>query len=76
VPGSIARAGSAVMIAALTESGDLAAAGTAGAAALAQCRDAGDLLNLPYMRGRSIGTERVTSIDAALFEFGQEMVAH
>jgi predicted ATPase/DNA-binding CsgD family transcriptional regulator len=51
VPGSIARAGSAVMIAALIESGDLAAAGTAGAAALAQCRDAGDLLNLPYMLG-------------------------
>jgi predicted ATPase/DNA-binding CsgD family transcriptional regulator len=49
VPGSIARAGSAVMIAALIESGELAAAGTAGAAALAQCRDAGDLLNLPYM---------------------------
>jgi len=37
------------MIAALTETGDLAAAGTVGAAALAQCRDAGDLLNLPYM---------------------------
>ena len=51
VPGSIARAGSAVMIAALIESGDLAAAGTAGAAALAQCRGAGDLLNLPYMLG-------------------------
>jgi predicted ATPase/DNA-binding CsgD family transcriptional regulator len=51
VPGLIARAGSAVMIAALIESGDLAAAGTAGAAALARCRDAGDLLNLPYMLG-------------------------
>jgi len=51
VPGSIARAGSAVMIGALIESGDLAAAGTAGAAAVAQCRDAGDLLNLPYMLG-------------------------
>jgi predicted ATPase/DNA-binding CsgD family transcriptional regulator len=51
VPGSIARAGSAVMIAALIETGDLAAAGTAGAAALAQCRDASDLLNLPYMLG-------------------------
>jgi DNA-binding CsgD family transcriptional regulator len=51
VPGSIARAGNAVMIAALIETGDLAAAGTAGAAALAQCRDAGDLLNLPYMLG-------------------------
>ena len=37
------------MIVALIESGDLAAAGTAGAAALAQCRDAGDLLNLPFM---------------------------
>ena len=39
------------MIAALIETGDLAAAGTAGAAALAQCRDTGDLLNLPYMLG-------------------------
>jgi DNA-binding CsgD family transcriptional regulator len=37
------------MIVALIESGDLAAAGTAGAAALAQCRDAGDLLNLPFV---------------------------
>src|ERR1700759_399799 len=37
------------MIVALIESGDLAAAGTAGAAALAQCRGAGDLLNLPFM---------------------------
>jgi predicted ATPase/DNA-binding CsgD family transcriptional regulator len=51
VPGSIARAGGAVMIGALIETGDLAAAGTAGAAALAQCRDAGDLLNLPFMLG-------------------------
>ena len=35
------------MIGALMEAGDLAAAESAGAAALAQCRDAGDLFNLP-----------------------------
>jgi len=48
VPGSIARRGSTVMIDALIEAGDLAAAESAGAAALAQCRDAGDLFTLPY----------------------------
>ena len=49
VPGPIVRRGSAVMIGALVEAGDLAAADIAGAAALAQCRDAGDLLNLPHV---------------------------
>ena len=47
MPGSIARAGSTVMIGALIEAGDLAAAESACAAALARCRDAGDALNLP-----------------------------
>ena len=37
------------MIGALIDAGDLAAAESAGAAALAQCRDAGDLLNLPHL---------------------------
>ena len=48
VPGSIARRGSTVMIGALIDAGDLAAAESACAAALAQCRDAGDLFTLPY----------------------------
>ena len=47
MPGSIARGGSHVMIGALIDAGDLAAAESACAAALARCRDAGDLLNLP-----------------------------
>jgi predicted ATPase/class 3 adenylate cyclase/DNA-binding CsgD family transcriptional regulator len=46
VPGWLARRASSVMISALTDAGDLAAAESAGAAALAGCRDAGDLLNL------------------------------
>ena len=49
VPGPIARRSSAAMIGALVEAGDLAAADIAGAAALAQCRDTGDLLNLPFL---------------------------
>jgi predicted ATPase/class 3 adenylate cyclase/DNA-binding CsgD family transcriptional regulator len=51
IPGTIARAGGSVMIGALIETGDLAAAGSACAAALAQCRDTGDMLNLPNMLG-------------------------
>ena len=49
VPGSIARRGSTVMISALIDAGDLAAAESAGAAALARCRDTGDMLNLPFL---------------------------
>ena len=37
------------MIGALIEAGDLAAADSACAAALARCRDTGDLLNLPCL---------------------------
>jgi predicted ATPase/DNA-binding CsgD family transcriptional regulator len=49
LPGSIARRGSHVLIGALIEAGDLAAAASAGAVAVAQCRDAGDLFNLPFL---------------------------
>jgi DNA-binding CsgD family transcriptional regulator len=42
LPGSIARRGSPVLVFALIGAGDLAAAESACAAALAQCRDAGD----------------------------------
>ena len=47
VPGSIARSGSTVLISALIEAGDLAAAESACAAALARCRDVGDVFDLP-----------------------------
>jgi DNA-binding CsgD family transcriptional regulator len=49
MPGSIARRGGHTLICALIEAGDLAAAESAGAAALAWCRDAGDMFNLPSM---------------------------
>ena len=49
VPAWVMLGGSPVMIGALIEAGDLAAAETACAAALAQCRDAGDLFNLPNL---------------------------
>jgi len=47
--GSILRGGSTVMTAALAGTGDLAAARTACAAALARCQDAGDLDNQPAL---------------------------
>jgi DNA-binding CsgD family transcriptional regulator len=46
LPASMARRGSPVMIHALVGAGDLAAAESACAAAVAQCRDAGDVSNL------------------------------
>ena len=49
MPGTIARSGYQVVIVALSEAGDLAGADSACAAALAQCRDTGDLFNLPWM---------------------------
>ncbi len=49
MPGTIARSGSQVIVGALADAGDLAAADSACAAAAARCRDAGDLLNLPHM---------------------------
>ncbi len=49
MPGTIARSGYQVMLVALAEAGDLAGADSACAAALAWCRDTGDLFNLPWM---------------------------
>ena len=49
MPGTIARSGSQVLVGVLIDAGDLAAADSACAAAVARCRDAGDLLNLPHM---------------------------
>lgn len=48
-PGSILLGGSTVMTAALIEAGDLAAAGTVCAAALARCQDLGDLEDQPIL---------------------------
>ena len=47
MPGSIRRRGSTMMIGALIEAGDLAAAERACRAALARCQDLGDAENLP-----------------------------
>jgi predicted ATPase/DNA-binding CsgD family transcriptional regulator len=49
MPGTIARCGSQIILSALIEAGDLAGADRVCAAALAWCRDTGDLLNLPWM---------------------------
>jgi hypothetical protein len=49
MPGLIARQGSIDIISALIDAGDLATADRTAAAALARCRDAGDMLNLPYL---------------------------
>jgi predicted ATPase/DNA-binding CsgD family transcriptional regulator len=49
VPGRVMLGGSHVMIGALIDAGDLAAAESVCAAALAKSRDTGDMLNLPYL---------------------------
>jgi DNA-binding CsgD family transcriptional regulator len=49
MPGTIARSGHQIVTGVLIDAGDLAAAESACAAALAWCRDTGDLLNLPWM---------------------------
>ena len=49
MPGTIARSGYQIILLALSEAGDLAAADSVCAAALAWCRDTGDLLQLPWM---------------------------
>jgi predicted ATPase/DNA-binding CsgD family transcriptional regulator len=48
VPGPIVRAGSQVVVGALSEAGDLAGAESACAAALTRCRTTGDTINLVY----------------------------
>jgi predicted ATPase/DNA-binding CsgD family transcriptional regulator len=49
MPGTIARSGYQVIVGVLMDAGDLAAAESACATALAWCRESGDLLNLPWM---------------------------
>jgi len=49
LPGWVMLEGSLVMIGALIDAGDLAAAESACAAALARCRDTGDMLNMTSM---------------------------
>jgi DNA-binding CsgD family transcriptional regulator len=49
MPGWVMRGGSPVMIGALIDAGDLAAAEGVCAAALAKSRDTGDMLNLDYL---------------------------
>jgi len=66
LPGSMARAASVILVNALIESGDLAAAETAGAAALARCREAGDLGNLAGLLSLMAGLDlRAGRLDAA-----------
>jgi non-specific serine/threonine protein kinase len=54
VPPAIARWSSAVLTVALIQAGDFAAAEPACAAALAACRDAGDLVNQPFLLYRMV----------------------
>jgi hypothetical protein len=49
MPGTIARSGSQKTVGALIDAGNLAAADSACAAAVAWCRDAGDMVNLLHM---------------------------
>jgi DNA-binding CsgD family transcriptional regulator/tetratricopeptide (TPR) repeat protein len=49
VPGWVVLGASTVLIGALMRAGDLAAAESAAAAALARCRDTSDMFNLPYL---------------------------
>jgi tetratricopeptide (TPR) repeat protein len=66
LPGGIAREASKILTCALIESGDLVAAETAGVAALAQCREAGDLANLAEMLSAMADLElRAGRVDAA-----------
>jgi tetratricopeptide (TPR) repeat protein len=74
LPGWMARAASVILTYALVEAGDLAAAETAGAAALAQCREAGDLENLTELLSAMAGLElRAGRVDAAAAYLREEL---
>jgi predicted ATPase/DNA-binding CsgD family transcriptional regulator len=70
--GTIARSGSQVILHVLIEAGDLAAADSVCAAALAWCRDTGDLLQLPWflmaMADLDVRAGRFQDAAAHLFE--------
>jgi predicted ATPase/DNA-binding CsgD family transcriptional regulator len=72
MPGTVARSGSQVIVGVLADAGDLAAADSACAAAVARCRDAGDLLNLPtmlmFMTGLDVQADRYQDAAAHLRE--------
>jgi predicted ATPase/DNA-binding CsgD family transcriptional regulator len=74
IPGSTARGGSSVLTAALILSGDLAAAETVCAAALARCREAGDLENLANLLSSMADLElRAGRFDAAAAHLREEL---
>jgi DNA-binding CsgD family transcriptional regulator len=74
LPGSMAREASVILTDALINSGDLAAAETAGAAALAQCREAGDLENLAHLLSTMADLDgRAGRLDAATAHLREEL---
>ena len=74
LPGSMARGASRILVDALIESGDLAAAETAGAAALAQCREAGDLGDLAVLLSFIADLDlRAGRVDAAAAHLREEL---
>jgi predicted ATPase/class 3 adenylate cyclase/DNA-binding CsgD family transcriptional regulator len=74
LPGSMARAASVILVGALIESGDLAAAETAGAAALAQCREAGDLGHVAGLLAWMADLDlRAGRVDAAMAHVREEL---
>jgi DNA-binding CsgD family transcriptional regulator len=74
LPGWMARAASVILIQALIGSGDLAAADTAGAAALARCREAGDLEVLAGLLASMAELDlRAGRVDAATAHLREEL---
>ncbi len=74
LPGSMARGASVLLVNTLIESGDLAAAETAGAAALSQCREADDLENLAGLLSSMADLDlRAGRLDAATAHMREEL---
>jgi DNA-binding CsgD family transcriptional regulator len=74
LPGWMVRAASVILIQALIGSGDLAAAETAGAAALARCREAGDLEVLAGLLASMAELDlRAGRVDAATAHLREEL---
>jgi len=74
LPGWLARRASAILADVLAESGDLAAAETAGAATLAQCREADDLGNVAHLLSLMADLDlRAGRVDAAAAHLREEL---
>jgi predicted ATPase/DNA-binding CsgD family transcriptional regulator len=74
LPGGMTRGASKILAYALIESGELAAAETVGVAALAQCREAGDLANLAEMLSSMADLElRAGRVDDAAAYLREEL---